>query len=228
MINCSAPEIFFFKIAAAQLTIQNLVLQNCIGSLFFVSSGTLDIETIRIQNQICSNQICLLNEMLASFIRIQNLILSDIYLEKKELISIANSNFSMINSSLNNIFGSRKLYLMNVINSRIITNFITAENLSQTFLYSTKSTVLVERMNFIGNKNHTISAIYSDNNKMLTVNDSVFLKFCSSRGGAILNVNTVFNLSWTLFAEKEADDGGGIFTSNSIVYFNQNQFVYIE
>ena len=162
--------------------------------------------------------------MLTSFIRIQNLILSDIYLEKKELISIANSNFSMINSSLNNIFGSRKLYLMNVINSRIITNFITAENLSQTFLYSTKSTVLVERMNFIGNKNHTISAIYSDNNKMLTVNDSVFLKFCSSRGGAILNVNTVFNLSWTLFAENEADDGGGIFTSNSIVYFNQNQF----
>ena len=162
--------------------------------------------------------------MLSSSIEIQNIDLSIIYLTKKELIYIVNSNFTIINGSLQNICCPTQIYLVNVGNSLINIIFLIGRVLSQNFLYSTKSSVFIEKMKLIGNLNYSVSAIYSDKNKILSVNDSTFSKFSGKNGGAISNIETIFNLSYSSIVENFAVNGGGIYTSNSIIFLVKNTF----
>ena len=162
--------------------------------------------------------------MLSSSIEIQNIDLSIIYLTKKELIYIVNSNFTIINGSLQNICCPTQLFLINVGNSLINIIFLIGRVLSQNFLYSTKSSVFIEKMKLIGNLNYSVSAIYSDKNKILSVNDSTFSKFSGKNGGAISNIETIFNLSYSSIVENFAVNGGGIYTSNSMIFLVKNTF----
>ena len=156
----------------------------------------------------------------------QNFVLIEILLERQELINVSGSEINLFNGSFENITSnSQKIYLMKAINSQLYIYDVNGKGFSQTFIYSSKSTINISNLKLIGNPQSLFSVLISDGNKLIEVTNSSFVNFLNKKGGVIHNKDSSIFFHSNIFINNNAINGGAIFTSNSNLSFEGNKFL---
>ncbi|MGN1363468.1 MAG: hypothetical protein ACI4VU_07185 [Methanobrevibacter sp.] len=148
------------------------------------------------------------------------------------LVNYQNANTSLINTTIENIYGLPALNILslskvlNVYNSTFINNTAGAIGVSRKQFLDTDNALYIENSSFINNTGINGGAIYSQYANFI-VNNCSFINNKATNGGAIYAYYCAMEITKSKFTKNTAtNQGGSIYTQgiNDVVVIGDNNF----